>query len=123
MTACWRGEPVEPTAPVPTVTTIEADRRPQALTPELVYQTISTTYMPQLRRCYQLFMKKNAQARGRVMLGFTVAATGKVTDAHADGIAPEITGCIIRRMMDWRFAPLRDLGEATFQIPLQLESN
>lgn len=124
MTACWRGDPARPPeAAVGAPKRQEVGNRgAPSLTPELVYETISTTYLSQIKRCYELAIRKNAGARGRVTLAFTIDTTGGVTDARADGVAPEITSCITRRMADWRFAPPpRTAGE--FRIPLQLEAN
>jgi hypothetical protein len=89
LAACGGGESSRATKPRPTDSPSPPRYSARTLTPELVHETISTTYMPQLRRCYQLFIKKEPAARGRVTLTFTVDAVGKVIEARADGIASE----------------------------------
>lgn len=125
LTGCWRNsdDPVrQPELVKVTAPPIHA-RSTQVLTPEIALETVSTTYMPQLRRCYQLFLNSHGSAQGKVMLAFTVDPQGKVVSASAYGVAPELTTCITQRMARWEFPPPRGTESATFRIPLQLVAN
>ncbi len=119
------GGPAAPAAhraggPAATAPTSTARPEPR-LTPQLVFDTVTTRYLPHLRRCYVQQIKRDERARGRVTLSFTVAASGRVTSASASGVARRLSACIERRMVAWEFAPSR--AESRFRIPLELRTN
>jgi hypothetical protein len=94
------------------------------LTPDAVLRRIMNLYLAQLQRCYKDYLKKDASARGKVTLAFTVNPTGRVTHPTADGVAPEVSSCIQNRMSGWTFPAPKDKDneatEANFGITLQL---
>lgn len=105
-------------APPPRARPVEA---PSVLTPDEVLSAVTSRYLPGLRRCYQLQIKRDARARGHAMLAFTVDDTGRVTEATARGkLAPRLGECIERRMLAWTFA--KATGEASFRIPVRLDT-
>jgi outer membrane biosynthesis protein TonB len=94
------------------------------LGPDVVLSKIMAAYMAGLKRCYKDYLKKDASARGKVSLEFSVNATGRLTDGKASGVADEVSSCIQGQMALWRFPVPKDKdGEATtagFAITLQL---
>jgi hypothetical protein len=95
------------------------------LSPDAVLRRIMQLYLAQLQRCYKDYLKKDASARGKVSLSFTVNSTGRVVKPSAEGVAPEVSQCISTRMGGWTFpAPKsKDDGtaaEANFNITLAL---
>lgn len=94
------------------------------LTPDLVLAKIQSAYMAGLKQCYKRYLAKDASARGKVQLSFTVNASGRATGGRARGFAGEVDECISGQMANWRFSVPKDKdGEATdasFSIALQL---
>ena len=95
-----------------------------SLTPDIVLAKIQSAYMAGLKRCYKEHLKKDASARGKVVLTFTVNETGRTVKGSAHGFASEVDECITNQMGSWRFPVPKDKdGEATdanFSIALQL---
>jgi hypothetical protein len=94
------------------------------LSAESVLAKIQAAYMSAIKRCYTSYLKKDASARGKVALSFTVNETGRTLQGAARGFAGEVDECIGGLMSTWRFPVPKDKdGEATsaqFAITLQL---
>jgi len=94
------------------------------LTADSVLAKIMAAYMAGIKRCYTQYLKKDASARGKVALTFTVNETGRSTQGSAHGFAGEVDECIGGLMSSWRFPVPKDKdGDATsaqFAITLQL---
>lgn len=94
------------------------------LTPDAVLKKIQQAYMSALQRCYKTYLAKDASARGKVTLSFTVNESGRTTDSNAKGFAGEVDACIEGLMPSWTFAAPKDKDgektEANFSITLQL---
>jgi hypothetical protein len=94
------------------------------LTPDAVMSRIQMAYMAGLRRCYKEFLKKDASARGRVTLAFTVNQTGRTVKGAAHGFSAEVDECIGGLMASWTFPKPKDKDgdptDASFSITLQL---
>ena len=94
-----------------------------SLTPDAVLGKIQSAYMAGLKRCYKNYLLKDATARGKVTLSFTVNETGRATGGKASGFASEVDECISGQMGSWRFAIPTDADgptTASFAIALQL---
>ena len=95
-----------------------------SLTPDVVLSKIQSVYMAQIKRCYTNYLKKDASARGKIALGFTVNETGRAVSTGANGLNSEVDGCVSNLMVTWRFPVPKDKdGDATsanFKITLQL---
>ncbi len=95
-----------------------------SLTPDAVLARIQFAYMAGLKRCYKQYLNKVVNARGSVVLSFTVNETGRLVSGTAKGFAAEVDACIQAQMATWRFLPPRDKAnvatDADFQITLQL---
>jgi hypothetical protein len=95
-----------------------------SLTADLVLAKIQSVYMAGLKRCYKNYLNKDATARGKVVLSFTVNESGSTVGGKANGFAGEVDDCIGAQMGGWRFPVPKDKdGEKTsagFQIALQL---
>ena len=94
------------------------------LSADAVLGKINNVYMAGIKRCYKEYLKKDASARGKVALDFTVNQTGRVVSGKAAGVADEVDSCIGNLMGSWTFPKPKDKdGEATeapFIITLQL---
>jgi uncharacterized protein YndB with AHSA1/START domain len=94
------------------------------LTPDIVMNKIQSAYLAGLKRCYKEYLKKDASARGKVTLAFTVNETGRTVKGVAHGFASEVDECIGGLMGGWRFPVPKDKDgtatEAAFSITLQL---
>ena len=94
------------------------------LTPDVVLKKIQSAYMTALQRCYKTYLAKDASARGKVTLSFTVNESGRTTDSGAKGFAGEVDSCIEGLMPGWTFPAPKDKEgektEASFSITLQL---
>src|SRR5262245_58812478 len=60
------------------------------LTPDVVLATIRSRYLGGVERCYRRHLKRDANARGRVMVSFTVDAKGRARDGAARGITEQV---------------------------------
>ncbi len=133
-TAPRQGQPdqamVPPSPEVPTTTTTTPPPDTVAfdqtsLTPDTVMAKISSEYMTGLKSCYLDYLAKDATARGRVTLSFTVDETGQAMTnrAQSDALPGVVTTCIEALMAGWTFAiPKDDEGPTTadFRVSLQL---
>ncbi len=94
------------------------------LTPDIVYKKILSAYMTGIKRCYTNYLKKEATARGKVKLSFTVNESGRTVERDAKGFADEVDSCIGNLMNGWTFPkPVDKDGDGTeagFAITLQL---
>ena len=94
------------------------------LTPDVVLSKILAAYLPGIKRCYKEYLKKDASARGKVLLEFGVSESGRLVSGKASGVATEVSSCIQNLMGTWRFPTPKDKdGSATtasFAITLQL---
>lgn len=94
------------------------------LTPDAVLRKIQSAYMSALQRCYKTHLAKDATARGKVTLSFTVNESGRTTDSGAKGFANDVDACIEGLMPSWTFPAPKDKDgdktEASFSITLQL---
>ncbi len=94
------------------------------LTPDVVLSKILAAYLPGIKRCYKEYLKKDANARGKVLLEFGVSESGRLVSGKASGVADEVSSCIQNLMGTWRFPTPKDKdGSATtasFAITLQL---
>jgi hypothetical protein len=95
-----------------------------SLTPDIVLSKIQSVYMAQIKRCYTSYLKKDASARGKITLKFTVNETGRAVSTSAGGLNSEVDGCVSNLMATWRFPVPKDKdGDATsaaFSIGLQM---
>lgn len=134
LAACWRSSPApagasvrSPSTEAATVVSANAipDGRPP-LTAAILVETIETSYLGALRRCYKARLKHDPAARGRVIVTFTVDGKGRLSDGRASGVGKQIESCVERAMTRWEFPPARDRDgapiEATFRLALQLTS-
>jgi hypothetical protein len=96
-------------------------RPSRALTPDVVLATIRGRYLGGVERCYRRHLKRDASARGRVLVAFTVDARGRARDGDAHGITAQITDCIEAQMRRWRFP--RPRREERFALGLVLAAD
>jgi outer membrane biosynthesis protein TonB len=94
------------------------------LTPDAVLGKIMSAYMTRIKRCYTDYLKKDASARGKVSLSFTVNPKGRLVSPNAKGFAADVDSCVEGLMSGWTFAAPKDKDgeetEASFSITLQL---
>nr|MDQ3368528.1 AgmX/PglI C-terminal domain-containing protein [Myxococcota bacterium] len=115
---------VPASAPVPPPPVLDAPRSAVRLGPAVLLETIETSYVGALRRCYTARLKRDRSARGRVIVTFTVDGRGRLSDGRARGAGKQIESCIERAMTRWEFPPARKADgsptETTFRLALQL---
>jgi hypothetical protein len=103
---------------------VTAPRRPRAaaarLTPDVVLATIRGRYIAGVERCYRRHLKKDAGARGRVLVSFTVDPKGRARDGVARGVTEQVDGCIARQVRHWRFPVPRTHRGSRFALRLEL---
>jgi hypothetical protein len=88
------------------------------LTPDVVLSTIRSRYIGGVERCYRRHLKRDASARGRVLVSFTVDPKGRARDGEARGITERVDGCIAAQVARWQFP--RPAQEARFALGLEL---
>ena len=90
------------------------------LTPQLALETIEKRYVGGMQRCYRTRLKRDPQARGRVVVTFTVDDRGQVADRSAKGAGRQIERCVVNAMARWTFP--RPRTETTFRLAFRLSS-
>jgi len=69
------------------------------LSPDAVLAKIQSQYMAGLKHCYKEYLKKDASARGKVVLDLTVNESGRTVDGRASNFsADEVNSCITALM-------------------------
>jgi hypothetical protein len=95
------------------------------LNADAVLAKIMSAYMAGLKRCHKEALKTDPNARGKVVLKFTVNESGRVVSPSAKGFDSTLDACIRGRMESWRFAEPKDKDgdptDATFQIALAMQ--
>ena len=107
--------------PATAVQSANANRVENRLTPDVVLATIRTRYLGGVERCYRRHLKRDASARGRVLLSFTVDTDGRARDSEARGITDRVDGCIAAQVARWQFP--RPTQDARFALGLELGAN
>jgi hypothetical protein len=94
-------------------------RRPRSeLTPDVVLSTIRSRYIGGVERCYRRHLKRDASARGRVLVSFTVDPKGQARDGEARGITERVDDCIAAQVARWQFP--KPAQESRFALGLEL---
>lgn len=135
LTGCWRGPSASPAvqgtdppvaSPVPSAGAARVAAVEPALTASLVLETITMSYLGELRRCYTSRLKQDQRAGGRVIVTLTIDRNGAVDGRRANGAGRQIEKCVERAMARWTFPPPRSTDgrptKATFRIALLLSS-
>jgi hypothetical protein len=104
--------------PAAAVAPVNARKLHAPLTPDVVLATIRTRYLGGVERCYRRHLKRDASARGRVLVSFTVDPKGRARDGEARGITERVDGCIAAQVARWQFP--KPAREARFALGLQL---
>lgn len=100
------------------VANVNRVRSREQLTPDVVLATIRSRYLGGVERCYRRHLKKDATARGRVLVSFTVDPKGRAKDGEARGITERVDDCIAAQVARWQFP--RPAQEARFALGLEL---
>jgi hypothetical protein len=90
------------------------------LTPDVALQTIESTYIGGMQRCYRARLKRDSAARGRVVVTFTVDESGKLAYRRARGVGPKLEACVEAAMARWSFP--RPAEQTTFRLAFRLSS-
>ena len=72
-----------------------------------------------IKSCYENALKRNPSLKGRVVIRFTILATGGVSDVLASQntlASPDVATCIMDTMRGWR-TPFRPSGPVTVEYP------
>lgn len=90
------------------------------LTPDVALSRIESSYLGGMQRCYRARLKRDAMARGRVVVTFTVDESGRVAYRDASGVGKSLEHCVERAMLRWSF-PAPD-EQMTFRLAFRLSS-
>lgn len=88
-----------------------------------VIRRIVRAHIHEVRGCYDIAMKRDPQARGRVAIRFTIAASGKVSDsavAESNLADADVGPCIAAAVRRWKF-PRPEGGSVELTYPFVLE--
>jgi hypothetical protein len=83
-----------------------------------VHHKIRSAYAAGLKRCYLDALKTEPELRGRVMVTFEIASSGRVAKAHAKGFDAGVDACIEARVRTWRFATHDGPEPVVYEFPL-----
>jgi hypothetical protein len=95
--------------------------KPAPLTADVALQRIEGHYRGGMHACYRSALKRDANARGRIVVTFTVDDRGQLSFREAKGISPAIEACVERAMSKWTFP--RPPEATTFRLAFQLSSS
>ncbi len=85
----------------------------EPLTVGVVLAKINNLYLTGFRRCYIKALSADPNVEGKVVVTFTVHATGRVSGV-VKGVSPRVDACLISQLVKWRFpSPRNDRGGAT----------
>ncbi len=76
-------------------------------------------HLPSVKGCYEAQLKRSPMLRGKLVMHFTIAASGHVTDVGADSNSmgsDEVEACIIRLIKSWVF-PFKPESDTTVSFP------
>src|SRR4051794_40019521 len=89
-----------------------------------VLQKFMSAYLPAVSGCYQQTLARDATARGKLQIAFTVADSGRVTKANVSGFDEQLDACVKDTSPGWAFVRPKDKAgkptSAGFQLTLQL---
>ncbi len=89
-----------------------------------VLSKIQAAYLSGIKRCYKDELKKDATARGKLRLGFTVKSNGATAAIKVNGFATGVEACTTSLIALWTFPIPKDKDgdatEASFSITLNM---
>jgi hypothetical protein len=98
------------------------------LSADAVAAKVMSTYVADIKRCYQARLGASREEAGKLALAFTVTAEGRTASlsGHSNQLADSVVKCVTAAAASWRFAVPRFDGDATsaaFEIELDLTAN
>lgn len=94
------------------------------LSADTVAAKVDHEYLTEIRRCYAAELAKDATARGKVSMSFTIDERGHVFGLKPHSFTNELDTCISNTTKSWVFPIPKDAdGDATdamFQLSLQM---
>lgn len=78
------------------------------------------SHSPGLRHVYNSFLKMRPGLAGKLTLRFAIAPSGQVVDVGLAGSttsAPEFDAQVIKKVMAWRFEPVKAVGNDIVTVP------
>jgi len=88
--------------------------------PVLDREAIRTAVAPhidELRACYEGYVAKHPEAKGRVMAKIEIATDGKVAATSAKGIHADVETCIAGQIKAWKFPAHKGPAAVTINYP------
>lgn len=92
------------------------------LSPDLIQRSMRK-YLSGVKDCYEGALKRNPKLAGKIVIGFEILETGKVSEFSfpTDNVgSADVRSCIKRRAASWRF-PKPDGGSVYVEFPLVFE--
>jgi hypothetical protein len=94
------------------------------LTGDDVWTKFQSAYLPAVATCYQQLLARDATARGKLRIAFTVKRTGRVDGVDVAGFDDPLDTCIKDTSPGWAFVRPTDKDghptDASFRFTLQL---
>jgi TonB family protein len=78
------------------------------------------SHSPGLRHIYNTFLKMRPGLAGKITLRFAIAPSGQVVDVGLAGSttsAPDFDAQVVRKVMTWRFEPVKAVGNDIVTVP------
>jgi len=80
----------------------------------------------QIRYCYERQLSSNPDLYGKVLVKFTIGASGEVIGQHVDSSTLKsamVEGCIMRRMASWKFPEPKGGTQVNVSYPFMFKAN
>ncbi len=90
-----------------------------------VIANIIRRYLPQIRHCYEQQLVHKPNLRGKVTVAFTIAGNGSVKSSRVHETSlkdSETEGCMLSKILGWKFPKPRGGGTVTVKYPFILMS-
>jgi TonB family protein len=83
-------------------------------------RAVIESYLDQVKECYRLAVERRPNAAGRVVVRFTIAATGRVAKAGIESTTlndAATEACLTKAIYHWKFPPPRSGGVVVVSYP------
>jgi Ca-activated chloride channel homolog len=85
-------------------------------------RAVVRAHIGEVRECYDAALTQDPGARGKIVVDFTIAASGAVKQSKlaSSDMSPQLGECVAQKISAWRF-PAPAGGELTVSYPFAFE--